>query len=130
MIYLDTSAATKLVRAEAESAALSLFLAERASTPMASSALLYPELIRVVCRVHPDLERKARILLQRIMQVPINRELLSEAATIGEPMLRTLDALHLATATNIVHGVTAFVTYDKRLAAAAQALGLPVEAPA
>jgi predicted nucleic acid-binding protein len=45
-------------------------------------------------------------------------------------MLRTLDAVHLATAGSVAEELTAFVTYDKRLAEAAKAHGLPVEAPA
>jgi predicted nucleic acid-binding protein len=44
--------------------------------------------------------------------------------------LRTLDAIHLATAMALAPGLDAFVTYDDRLAEAARALGLPVIRPA
>src|SRR5258708_6018517 len=119
MIYLDTCAAAKLILDETESNELKLFIAERAGAGLISSELLHPELIRAVCRHDPTDDVRARVLLQRIMQVPINREVLTEAATIGGPMIRTLDALHLATAMNIINGLTAFVTYDNRLASAA-----------
>ena len=51
-------------------------------------------------------------------------------AAIGPPLLRTLDAIHLATALALVPDLDAFVTYDDRLAEAARALGLPVVRPA
>jgi predicted nucleic acid-binding protein len=130
MIYLDTSAAAKLVRAESESAALSVFLAERAGAPLTSSVLLYPELIRAVCRVRLELAPRAQRFLERVFRMPISAEVVMEAAVIGDASLRTLDAIHLATAMEIASELTAFVTYDKRLASAAKALGLPVEAPA
>jgi hypothetical protein len=59
VIYLDTSAAAKLIQAEAESSALAVFLAERLNTPLVSSVLLYPELIRVVARRRPALVPRA-----------------------------------------------------------------------
>ena len=130
MIYLDSCAAAKLIHTEDESTEFMLFIAERAWAPLISSELLYPELIRAVCRHSQDDDARARILLQRILQVPINREILDEAATVGGPLVRTLDAIHLATALGMASELTAFVTYDKRLGSAAKALGLPVEAPA
>jgi predicted nucleic acid-binding protein len=62
--------------------------------------------------------------------VPLTTDILASAATIGGPALRTLDALHLASAAVIASEVAAFVTYDKRLADAARGIGLVVEAPA
>ena len=130
MIYLDTSAAAKLVHDEDETPELSLFLTERAGNPLFSSALLLPELLRAVSRHDVGLTPRAHTVLQRIMRVPLAHEILSEAATIGGPSLRTLDAIHLATAAGFTERLTAFITYDKRLAAAAAAVGLPVAAPA
>ena len=130
MIYLDTSAAAKLVHPEAESAALAVFLAERIANPLVSSALLYPELVRAVSRYCPEFGARAMLLLQRVMTVPLTSDILASAATIGSPALRTLDALHLATAVTIASELDGFVTYDKRLADAAAALGLTVVAPA
>jgi predicted nucleic acid-binding protein len=130
MIYLDTSAAAKLVHPEAESAALAVYLAERLATPLVSSALLYPELVRAVSRHRPELARRAVALVQRIMTVPLAGDIVTSAATIGNPAIRTLDALHLATAVTIASELQAFVTYDKRLGDAATEVGLTVAAPA
>ena len=125
MIYLDTSAAAKLVHPEAESAALAVFLVERLSAPLVSSALPCPELVRAVTRHRPELAGRAIALVQRIMTVPLANDIVVSAATIGNPLLRTLDALHLATAATIATELDAFVTYDKRLGDAAAAMALP-----
>ncbi|SRR5712691_480378 len=130
MIYLDTSAAAKLVHPEAESAALAVFLTERIGMPLVSSGLLYPELIRAVTRHRPAFAARAVSLLQRVMRVPATADILAAAATIGNPALRTLDAIHLATAMTIATEVASFACYDKRLSDAARALGLTVDAPA
>ncbi|MEQ4208158.1 type II toxin-antitoxin system VapC family toxin [Actinopolymorpha sp. B17G11] len=130
MIYLDTSAAAKLVHTEAESAALTLYLAERLTTPLVSSVLLYPELVRAVTRHQPALLPRAVALFQRIMTVPMSSDIVIDAASVGTPQLRTLDALHLATAATIARGLDAFLTYDKRLGDAAGSTGLAVAAPA
>lgn len=129
MIYLDTSAAAKLVHSEVESTSLTVFLTEHIASPLVSSALLYPELVRAVSRHTPELAARAIALLQRIMTVPLGSDIVVSAATIGTPSLRTLDALHLATAATIGSELDTFVTYDKRLADAATALGLSVTAP-
>lgn len=130
MIYLDTSAAAKLVQPEDESAALAVFLTEHLDLPLVSSALTCPELVRAVSRQQPGLAVRAVVLLQRIMTVPLSHDIVTSAATVGTPALRTLDALHLATAVAVSSELTSFVTYDKRLADAATALGLSVAAPA
>jgi uncharacterized protein len=129
MIYLDTSAAAKLVHPEAESAALAVFLADRIAVPMVSSALLYPELVRAVSRHRPELAPRAVALVQRMMTVPLTADIVVSAANIGTPLLRTLDALHLATVATVAAEVQAFVTYDKRLADAAGSIGLAAVAP-
>lgn len=130
MIYLDTSAATKLVNAEAESSALAVYLTERIAVGLVSSALLHPELVRAVGRMRPDLVPRALALLQRVMIVPLAGDIVVATATIGTPALRTLDALHLSTAVTVRSELDSFVTYDKRLADAAAGMGLPVAAPA
>jgi predicted nucleic acid-binding protein len=130
VIYLDTSAAAKLVHPEVESDALTVFLTERIRSPLVCSALLYPELIRAVDRHRPGLSGRAVALLQRIMTVPLANDIVASAATIGTPALRALDALHLATAATIATELQAFVTYDKRLADAAVGIGLAAFAPA
>jgi hypothetical protein len=56
--------------------------------------------------------------------------MLTDAAALEHPFLRTLDAIHISTAAGLRKSLTAFVTYDKRLAAAAEEAGLPVASPA
>jgi predicted nucleic acid-binding protein len=129
MIYLDTSAAAKLVKEEYASAELAVFITARIGEPLVSSALIYPELLRAVARADPGLASRATALLQRIMTVPMATDIVLSSATVGNPYLRTLDAIHLATALTIAEEVSSFVTYDKRLAEAATVAGLSVEAP-
>jgi predicted nucleic acid-binding protein len=129
MIYLDTSAALKLVVPETETSALELWIAERAGLPRAASRLLRIELLRTVARYAPDRIDRAHIVLSGIVLTGMD-DVASTAEVIGDPLVRSLDAIHLAAAHALRSALTAFVTYDKRLAAAAAALGLPVEAPA
>ena len=53
--------------------------------------------------------------------IPLNSGLIVEATDIGEPLLRTLDAIHLASTLSIQADLTAFVAYHERLVAAANA---------
>jgi len=62
--------------------------------------------------------------------VPLTTVLLESAASVGPPSLRSLDAIHLASAISLGPDLTAFLTYDRRLQAAAEAERLPVVAPA
>jgi len=64
VIYLDTSAAAKLIHPEAESAALTIYLTEHIASPLVSSALLYPELVRAVSRHRPEFTARAIALLR------------------------------------------------------------------
>jgi uncharacterized protein len=129
MIYLDTSAAAKLVKHEHGSAELAVFVAERIGEPLVSSALIYPELLRAVARADPKFTPRATALLQRIMTVPMATDIVLDSAAVGDPYLRTLDAIHLASALSIAEEVSSFVTYDKRLADSATAAGFSVVAP-
>ena len=142
MIYFDTCALIKLVREDAQSPALGSFIDARPGARWLVSELARAELARAVRRVnHDDKGRvvdKTRLeteldfadrLCENLDLVPVSTRVLAEAAAFGQPFLRTLDAIHLATAAAVVHGLSAFVTYDKRLAAAAQDAGLPVAAP-
>ncbi len=99
------------------------------SPRLIASALLEAELIRAVRRHRPDSADQARALLRRISLVPIDERTISLAATLEPPTLRTLDALHLATALLLELTDLAFVSYDERLTQAADAAGLKVTAP-
>jgi predicted nucleic acid-binding protein len=129
MIYLDTSAALKLVLPEAETPALELWIAERASLARASSRLLRIEMLRTVSRHARHRMDRANIVLSGVVLLSMD-DAAPTAESIGDPLLRSLDAIHLATAHGLRTALTAFVTYDKRLAASAAALGLPLESPA
>jgi predicted nucleic acid-binding protein len=60
---------------------------------------------------------------------PLDYPLLAAAGAFAEPALRTLDAIHVATAVDL-HPIDSFVTYDERQAAAARLAGLRTIAPA
>jgi predicted nucleic acid-binding protein len=129
MIYLDTSAALKLVVAEPETARLELWMAERAGIPRVSSRLLRIEMWRAVTRAAPHRISRANVVLSAIALLSMD-DVAPVAEVIGDKTLRSLDAIHLATAHEIRTDLSAFVCYDKRLRDSAHALGLPVEAPA
>jgi uncharacterized protein len=139
VIYLDSSALYKLIRAEAESAALAAFIADQASMRWFTSELARAEVARTVRRLNQNLDDpgllrseldQAERLWAYIDLVPVNTSVLTASGAVEFPLLRTLDAIHLATASGVRTSVSAFVTYDKRLAAAAQDAGLPVTTPA
>ena len=129
MIYLDSSAIVKLVAAEPESAALRRELA--AHPERVSSALARVEVLRALRRMNAGAEvlERAEQVLDRIALARPEKPVLRAAADLRDRGLRTLDALHLATALSLP-GLDALVTYDRRLAAAATAAGLAVLAPA
>jgi uncharacterized protein len=129
VIYLDTSAFVKLIRGERETSALQAFLRERPEAPLVSSALLVVETRRAVLREDPGQLPRADLLLTRIDQVDITRAVLEAASRLPDPALRSLDAIHLATALQLHRDLEAVVTYDSRLAAAASRQRLPVATP-
>ena len=124
--YLDSSAIVKLVVREKESAALRRYLGGRS---LVSSALARVEVARAVAPQGPRTLRKAAEVLSRIDLVRINNKVLSRAASMGPADLRTLDAIHLATASMFGRSLSRFVCYDGRLASAAQAGDWTVVAP-
>ena len=129
MIYLDTSAFVKLIRGERETPALQGFLTGHPGTPLVSSALLVVETRRAVLREAPGELARADLLLTRIDQVDITNAVLEAASRLPDPTLRSLDAIHLATALQLGRDLEALVTYDGRLAAAAGRQRLPVLTP-
>jgi uncharacterized protein len=129
MIYLDTSAALKLVLPEPETEDLELWLVARTDTPRVSSRLLRIEMLRTVTRSAPHRIGRANAVLSAVTLLSID-DAAPAAEIVGDRLLGTLDAIHLATALEIRADLTAFVCYDKRLRDAAEAPGLPVQAPA
>ena len=129
MIYLDTSAFVKLIQGEPETPALQRFLTEHPDSRLVSSALLVVETRRAILRQAPGQLARADLLLTRIDQVEIARAVVEAASRLPDPSLRSLDAIHLATALQLSGELEALVTYDSRLAAAAGRQRLPVVTP-
>lgn len=125
VLFLDSSAVTKLVVAEPESAALSERLAGRV---LVASALLVTEVSRAVRRaVGRSHDSVLAEVLGVIDLVVVDRGILRTAADFEPASLRTLDAVHLASALALGDRVDALIGYDDRLLEAARAAGLAVE---
>jgi len=128
VVYLDASAIVKLVVAEPESAALRRYL--RAHPTRASCALVRVEVVRSVAGHGAKATSRARALLERIHLLAVDDALLDAAAALPPPVLRSLDAIHLAAAQSFGADLHALVTYDRRMADAAGSVGLRCAAPA
>lgn len=129
MIYLDSSALLKLLHQEAESAALTDWLSARAGTPVVSSALANVEVTRACRRVNPEALPAAKTLLAGLDIIPLTGAVIDEAGNVGETTLRSLDAIHLASALSIRSDLSNFIAYDHRLCDAATAAGLELVTP-
>jgi uncharacterized protein len=130
LIYVDTSALLKLVKDdEAEGPPLRAYLAAEPEPQLVSSALLAVEARRGMLRVRPDGLPKVDLLLADVAQSSISDAVIESASRLPEPLLRSLDAIHLATALMIRDEVDIVLTYDVRLREAAEAHGLRAAAP-
>lgn len=133
MIYLDSAALVKLVHPEAESRALQRWLAERAGMPRISSVLAEVEIPRAITRHAPASQPNVPVILGTVARFEIDTAVRAVAASYADPLLRSLDAIHLATAqvltAELGEPLAAFVTYDKRLLAAAQTAGFTTASP-
>lgn len=129
MIYLDSSAILKLVRQEAETAALQGWLLDQPDEAAVTSELGRVEVLRVARRFGDAAIAEARALVGDLDLVPLNRVVQDLSVELGDAALRTLDALHLASALLLGDTLTALVTYDQRLATATRSQGLNVVAP-
>ena len=126
--YVDTSALTKLVVAEAESAALRTWLGAADRTPV-SCDLARTELLRTVRRVAPDRMVHAREVLDSLILLQVTTDTFEAAAHLDPTAPRTLDALHIAAALTLGDELEGIVAYDERLTHAATGLGIKVIAP-
>ena len=130
LVYLDSSAIVKLVAREPESGPLFEWLG--AWPDRISSAIARVEVFRALGRSGAGgaVRRRAVDVLDRIALMPIDRAVLDAAGEFGPPDLRSLDAIHLATALSVGTELAGLVTYDARLAAAAARSRIGVWAPA
>jgi len=129
VIYLDSSALVRLVRSEPESAAFAAWLADRSGQPLVSSALIRAELPRAVWQAEPGALPRGYKVLKRIARVALSAAVLDDSATLPPPDLTTAQAIHLASAVAVRRDLTAFVSYDGGLLAAARGAGLPAVSP-
>jgi len=125
--YLDSSAIVKLVVREAESDALRRYLRQR--RPLVTSALARTEVARALLPLGLVAMRRAQEVLNRLELVRINDRVLADAGAILPADVRSLDAIHIATAILLGPKLRRIVTYDARMTAAARALGLVVVSP-
>jgi predicted nucleic acid-binding protein len=130
LIYLDSSALVKLALAEPESAALTAFIAERASDALVSSTLHRTEVLRAIWRSEPGALPRAQKIIRRVAVVSMTNDILDIAATLPPAGIGTTAAIHLASALAVKRDLTAFVSYDTALLDAASEAGLPVASPA
>lgn len=129
MIYVDTSALIKTVLAEEHSAACEAYLDEHENSTVVSSVLTVIETRRAVLRESPVALPRADLALSRIGKVDLAPAVIESASLLPDASLRSLDAVHVASALLLGADLTAFVTYDKKLLASAAALGLPAVRP-
>jgi predicted nucleic acid-binding protein len=126
--YLDSSAIVKLAVSEPESAALRRHLRRR--RPLVSSALARAEVLRALLPAGAAAVASGRSVLADINLARVNDRVLNAAGSLLPTELRSLDAIHLATALQLGDEVRQVVTYDERMALAARMLGLRTATPA
>ena len=128
LAYLDTSAFVKAPLGERDARALAAAADEWGMR--ASSAILRVEATRAAARVGTPAVEAVGAALRRVVLVPVDDEVLDIAAHVADPGVRSLDAIHLATALSLGDDLGVLLTYDARMADAARSLGLPVASPA
>ncbi|HEX8769026.1 MAG TPA: type II toxin-antitoxin system VapC family toxin [Jatrophihabitans sp.] len=127
MIYADSSALAKLLIAEAETAALRSWIS-RQDARLVTNSVGVVELRRLAARVGQQAAGAATVLLGRIDRLVLTPAALALAGELPPREVRTLDALHIASAAELPD-LQVLLTYDHRMAEAATHFGLPVESP-
>ena len=124
--YADSSALLKLLIVEKESVALTDFI----DFTMKSSVLTRVEVIRVLHKIAPEKIDRAQIILAGIDLTPLNPAILSMAENFAPSItLKSLDALHIATAIFLDKSVEGVITYDKAMIKNAKELRIKVASP-
>jgi uncharacterized protein len=126
--YVDSSAFVKLIIPEDSSALLKDWLDHSTSLPLASE-VLHVEVLRAVRRRAPHRLPIARHMLGGVVEVAMTQGIADRAAWLEPTTVRSLDAIHIATAMEVGDQVQAFLTYDRRMSDAASAYGFEVVAP-
>lgn len=131
MIYLDSAAVAKLCHRESATEELVGWLRERSGRPLVSSALVEVEVPRALRRHAEHALPNVPAILDRIYRVEMDHTVRATAAAYTDHGLRTLDALHLATA-QLLDGTDeelTLVTYEHRLLESAAQLGFATASP-
>lgn len=129
LLYLDSSALVKLILPEAESEAL---LKSLSTWPVrVTSEIARVEVMRAARRAttHPSTEQRVEEVMAGLYLLKIDSDILSGAARLEPRTLRSLDAIHLASALSLEADLGAIAVYDSNLATAAADCGLRVLAP-
>jgi predicted nucleic acid-binding protein len=129
--YLDASALVKLATVEAESVRLRSHLDRYAAR--VTSRLSRVEVLRALLRRVPASDAATdavNTMFDGLLIVELDESVVAVAAGLEPPALRSLDAIHLASALAMGDELDALVTYDRRLADAARGVGLTVVSPA
>lgn len=126
LYYIDASALAKLVLPEAESKAL---LDLTKGSELVSSEIIEIELKRAVMASDKKLLSVVERVLQPIELLSLDQNLRNTAGTLQPDVMRSLDAIHLASALHLSKSIDGMICYDRRLAAAATDAGLTVLAP-
>ena len=126
--YVDTSAFLKLVLTEAESRSLRSWVAKH-DPEVYSSELLRVEALRTARRHSPEALLEARDRLDAVTLVAATSDICERAAELDPGILRSLDAVHVATALSAGDRLEGVLTYDQRLASACGAHGVRVHTP-
>lgn len=127
--YLDSSAAAKFVVVEVESVALGAW-ADQHHVSFATSLLTRVELFRFARKYGASALAEVDNLWSLLDVVPISEQITELAGQVAPIPLRSLDAIHLATALSLSGAISGVVTYDRRLADACALNGLDVVTPA
>ncbi len=125
--YVDSSALVKLAVREPKSDALRRYLGRR--RPLVSSTLARTEVVRALVPLGSAAVERGRDVLARVDLLRLNNRVLDRAGVLAPPDLRSLDAIHLASAEQLGSDLRGFVTYDERLASAARSRGFRVVRP-
>jgi predicted nucleic acid-binding protein len=124
--YLDSSAIVKLAVEEPESAVLRRYLRRRT---LVSSVLARTEVPRALIGEGAKGLAAGRAVLARLDLIRVNDKVLDAAGQMLPPDLRSLDAIHLATARELGRDLSRLIAYDERLLEGARRLGVPVASP-
>jgi len=128
LIYLDSSALVKLAHRELESESLVSWLVAK-RLPAVSSVLAEVEVERAIRRAAPAALPAVPAVLSTVFLFEIDAAIRRAASRMADPLVRSLDAIHLATALEVGAELDTFVAYDRRLLTAASTAGLTVASP-